>query len=50
MSRWLLIIVTLIYVGVAISFWREGRKAMAVVFFAYAVANVGLIAEGWLGR
>jgi hypothetical protein len=43
MSKWLLIIVMFIYLGVAISYYIEGNKGMALVFFAYALANVGFI-------
>jgi hypothetical protein len=39
--------VTLIYAGVAVSYWREHRPAMALVFLAYALANVGLILDAW---
>lgn len=44
MSKWLIILVTVIYLGVAISFYLESNKGMALVFFGYALANVGLIA------
>lgn len=43
MSNWLLAIVTAIYLGVAVSYWLEGRREMALVFVAYALANCGLI-------
>ena len=39
----LLLIVSLIYVGVAVSMLTTKQYPMALVFFAYAVANVGLI-------
>lgn len=43
MSGWLIGIVTVIYCGVAISFWFEGKPGMALTFLGYSVANVGLI-------
>lgn len=43
MSGWLIGLVTLIYVGVSISFWREGNSGMALTFAGYSVANIGLI-------
>ena len=38
-------IVTLIYLGVAVSEWWAGRNGMTVVFVGYALANLGLIYE-----
>lgn len=46
MSTFLLSIVSLIYAGVAVDLFVSGRSAMALVFVAYSVANVGLILEG----
>jgi len=46
MSGPLLAIVTLIYLGVAVAYWIDGRDGMAFVFVGYALANVGLIADG----
>lgn len=43
MSAPLLICVSPIYIGVAISYGLKGNGGMAVAFVAYAVANVGLI-------
>lgn len=43
MSGWLIGLVTIIYVGVAISFWKEGNPGMAITFAGYSVANIGLI-------
>lgn len=43
MSVPLLGIVSLIYAGVAIDLFFDGKSAMALVFFAYSVANLGLI-------
>lgn len=45
MSAGLIALVTLIYLGVAVSEWIGGRRAMAFVWFGYALANIGLIAE-----
>jgi hypothetical protein len=47
MSGWLIGIVTLIYVGVAVSFVLEGKPGMALTFLGYSVANVGII---WASR
>jgi hypothetical protein len=43
MNSALLAIVTAIYFGVAVSFLLEGKAPWALVFLAYAAANVGLI-------
>lgn len=43
MSAWLLGLVGAIYVTVGIGYLRHGRQGMACVFFAYALANLGLI-------
>lgn len=43
MSIGLIALVTLIYIGVAISEAWSGRPGMAVVFVGYAFANLGLI-------
>jgi hypothetical protein len=47
MSGWLIGIVTVIYVGVAVSFVLEGKPGMALTFLGYSVANVGII---WASR
>lgn len=39
----LLILVTVIYFGVAIEFYRKGDVAMAWVFLGYTIANGGFI-------
>ena len=39
-----LIIVTAIYLWVAIAFALQGNLALAIVYFGYALANVGLMA------
>lgn len=43
MSSWLIGLVTLIYLGVAVSLWLEGKPPMALVFVGYSIANIGLI-------
>lgn len=43
MSKALIILVTLIYLGVAVSYFFESNKGMALVFFGYALANCGLL-------
>jgi hypothetical protein len=43
MSATLIGLTALIYCGVAISELLEGHHGMALVFFAYALANIGLI-------
>lgn len=43
MSKWLIGLVTVIYLGTAVSFYIEKNKGMAIVFFGYALANIGLI-------
>lgn len=47
MSTPLIALVTLIYVGVAVSELYVGRPGMAVVFGGYALANLGLIWSIW---
>lgn len=42
----LVAIVTVLYVGAAIAYWREGNPGMALAFACYAGANVGLIIAG----
>lgn len=41
----LLTIVTVIYLCVAVGYWRDSRAGMAVAFFAYALANLGFIID-----
>jgi len=43
MSGTLIAVVTIIYLGVALSFYLEGKVGMAITFAGYSVANVGLI-------
>lgn len=47
MSTFLIILVTFIYLGVALSEWFGGRTGMTMVFAGYAFANIGLIWELW---
>lgn len=43
MSTRLLMVVTLIYLWVAVENFMMGKPAMSLVFAAYAVANCGLM-------
>jgi len=43
MSATLIGFVTLIYLGVAISEFINGRHGMAICFAGYSVANIGLV-------
>jgi hypothetical protein len=43
MSKPLLVIAALLYLGCAASYCLEHRWGMAITFVAYAVANVGLM-------
>tara|TARA_B110000503_G_scaffold95469_1_gene143738 strand:+ start:1917 stop:2060 length:144 start_codon:yes stop_codon:yes gene_type:complete len=43
MGTILISIVSVIYLGVAASMLMTGQHGMALAFFAYALANVGLI-------
>jgi hypothetical protein len=43
MSNWLIGFVTLIYLGVTAAEWNAGNRGMAICYFGYALANVGLI-------
>ncbi len=42
MTSGLLMFVGIIYAGVAVSYYRQGRHAMALVFIAYFLSNIGL--------
>ena len=44
MSAWLIGLTGLIYLGVAVDQYVKGAGAMAVVYFGYALANVGMYA------
>ena len=41
MSRWLLLLVGVVYLGVAYGYYRDRRPGMALAFIAYAIANLG---------
>ena len=43
MSKPLIAFVGLIYLGVAVSEYRNGRPGIALMFVGYALANVGLV-------
>ena len=42
MSGWLIILVTVIYAGIAVEQLFKGNIPMAVVYAGYAFANIGL--------
>lgn len=44
MSNWLVGVVAVIYLAVAVDYARRGEWGFALTWFAYSVANVGLIA------
>ena len=46
MSRWLIAVVTLIYLVVAVDQWRKGAAGPALMFSGYALANVGVVHGG----
>ena len=43
MSKWGLIVVGAIYIGVALDFAWQKNYGMALIFFAYALANAGFL-------
>ena len=43
MSTTLLVIVTIIYGGIALSSFFEGKPSMAIIFAGYAFANLGFL-------
>ena len=45
MSTTLLVIVTIIYGGIALSSFFEGKPSMAIIFSGYAFANIGLLMD-----
>ena len=47
MSSPLLLFVGAIYIGVAASYWLDGRAGMALAFLAYAIANIGFALDTW---
>ena len=42
MSGWLIILVTVIYAGIAVEQFYKGNIPMAIVYAGYAAANIGL--------
>jgi hypothetical protein len=47
MNVWLLALVGIIYLAVAIGYWREGNAGMTISFIAYSLANLGFILAAW---
>jgi hypothetical protein len=47
LSATLLLGVGVVYLGVAVGYWREGRLGMAFAFVAYAAANLGFAMDLW---
>lgn len=45
MGKGLLSLVAVIYLGVAVSYWRQSRPGMALAFVAYALANLGFVID-----
>ena len=43
MGSWLLMLVIVIYLGVAFDYWTQGNHPHAWIFLCYAGANVGFI-------
>lgn len=43
MGNTLLLIVTIIYFGVAVDYYSKNQIGMAIAFLAYALANIGFI-------
>jgi hypothetical protein len=43
MSTWLVVIVTILYLGTAVACMYEGKPWFFLVFFGYSIANVGFI-------
>lgn len=43
MGNLLLVIVTIIYLGVAVDYSTKGHIGMTISFIAYAIANIGFI-------
>jgi len=43
MSTWLVIFVTLAYIGTAIDLGRRGDVGHCIMFAGYAIANLGLL-------
>lgn len=50
MNGWLIGAVTLVYAAIAIRYgFVEGKLGLAITFFGYSVANIGLIMADRLG-
>lgn len=47
MSAPLLLLVGLVYLGVAVDYWLAGRPGLAWAFVAYALANLGFATDAW---
>jgi hypothetical protein len=47
MNVWLLALVGIIYLAVAVGYWREGNAGMTISFIAYSLANLGFILAAW---
>lgn len=45
MSTAALFACTILYLVSSVDLYLQGKEALALTFFAYAIANVGLIAE-----
>lgn len=43
MGFWLVVVVTVLYAGAALSFTWERRYALAVMYYGYAFANIGCL-------
>ena len=43
LSNWLVVIVTALYLGVAVTAAFEGNMGKAVMFGGYAIANLGVL-------
>lgn len=43
MPFWLLLVVTAIYAAVTAMFAADGKYLLALVYFGYSIANVGLV-------
>ena len=43
MSSWLTGFIAVVYIIVAVSEWYGGRHGFSLMFFSYALANVGVI-------
>ena len=43
MSLWFITLVTILYMGAAISLLFEGKSGYATMFFGYVIANLGFM-------